>query len=65
MLVLTRKKEQKIKIGDGIVIKVLKVQGDQVSLGIEAPRTTPIVRYELIESDEKNESETLEPVATS
>ncbi|MCP5469978.1 MAG: carbon storage regulator [Chlamydiales bacterium] len=48
MLVLTRKREQKIRIGDNVVITVLKVQGDQVSIGIEAPRSLSIVREELV-----------------
>ena len=51
MLVLTRKSEQKIKIGNDIVITVLKVQGDQVSLGIEAPRDIKVVREELLKED--------------
>lgn len=51
MLVLTRKSEQKIRIGNNIVITVLKVQGDQVSIGIEAPKELQIVREELL-SDE-------------
>lgn len=50
MLVLTRKAEQKIRIGNDIVITVLKVQGDQVSIGIEAPKKKyKIVREELLE----------------
>jgi len=48
MLVLTRKAEQKILIGNDIVITVLKVQGDQVSIGIEAPKELQIVREELL-----------------
>ncbi len=48
MLVLTRKAEQKIRIGNNIVITVLKVQGDQVSIGIEAPKELQIVREELL-----------------
>lgn len=48
MLVLTRKTEQKIRIGKDIVITVLKVQGDYVSIGIEAPREMQIVREELL-----------------
>jgi carbon storage regulator len=54
MLVLTRKSTQKIRIGDKIVITVLKVQGDQVSLGIEAPRDTKIFREELLERAEES-----------
>jgi len=66
MLVLTRKKEQKICIGDNIVIKILKVQGDQVSIGIEAPRSLSIVRQELLEENEPTakqeaQAEALEP----
>lgn len=48
MLVLTRKSEQKIRIGNDIVITVLKIQGDQVSIGIEAPKELQIVREELL-----------------
>ncbi|NGX60888.1 MAG: hypothetical protein K940chlam9_00362 [Chlamydiae bacterium] len=53
MLVLTRKVEQKIRIGDDVVITVLKVQGEQVSIGIEAPRSKQIVREELLHKDQK------------
>ena len=57
MLVLTRKSEQKVVIGNKkkIVITVLKVQGDQVSLGCDADRETPIYRQELLkEIEEEN-----------
>ena len=53
MLVLTRKSEQKIIIGNNIVITVLKVHGDQVSIGIEAPRSTLIYREEIFKEIEK------------
>ncbi len=61
MLVLTRKSEEKIVIGKNqkIVITVLKIQGDKVSIGIEADKDTPIYRSELLlkERDrEKNAS---------
>lgn len=51
MLVLTRKTEQKIRIGKDIVITILRVQGDQVSIGLEAPKELPIVREELLHED--------------
>lgn len=51
MLVLTRKIEQKIRIGKDIVITILKVQGEQVSIGIDAPRHLEIVREELLYPD--------------
>lgn len=51
MLVLTRKSEEKITIGKDkkIIITILKIQGDKVSIGIEADKETPIFRNELIE----------------
>ncbi|WP_078378894.1 carbon storage regulator CsrA [Sutcliffiella halmapala] len=47
MLVLTRKTEEAIKIGDDIEIKVIAVSGDQVKLGIEAPKHVEIHRKEI------------------
>lgn len=53
MLVLTRKTEEKIVIGKNnqIVITILKIQGDKVSIGIEADKETPIYRFELLLKD--------------
>ncbi|MBS0623207.1 MAG: carbon storage regulator [Verrucomicrobia bacterium] len=61
MLVLTRKPEQKIKIGSDIIITVLKVQGDQVSIGIEAPKDQQIVRLELLDPNRKTNERTQTP----
>ena len=47
MLVLTRKLQEKIRIGDDITITVLKLKGKSVRLGIEAPSDVPVVRGEL------------------
>ncbi len=47
MLVLTRKHQEKIRIGDHIVITVLKTKGKTVRLGIEAPAEVPVLRGEL------------------
>ncbi len=47
MLVLTRKKDQSIIINDNIEITVLDVQGDQVRIGINAPRDVSIHRKEV------------------
>jgi carbon storage regulator CsrA len=47
MLVLTRKPQQQIKIGDDIVLTVLRVRGKQVQIGIEAPRNVRVLRGEV------------------
>ncbi|MBM7577748.1 carbon storage regulator CsrA [Jeotgalibacillus terrae] len=47
MLVLTRKTGEAIRIGDDIEITVLSVQGDQVKLGIDAPKHIDIHRKEI------------------
>ena len=47
MLVLTRKKDQTIVISDDIEITVLDIQGDQVRIGINAPRSVSIHRKEV------------------
>ncbi|MBM3998251.1 MAG: carbon storage regulator [Planctomycetes bacterium] len=47
MLVLSRKDHQRIRIGDSITITVLRIQGNQVRIGIEAPRETRVLRGEL------------------
>ncbi len=48
MLVLTRRKNQSIVIGDGITITVLEVKGDNIRLGISAPRDVQVFREELL-----------------
>jgi carbon storage regulator len=47
MLVLTRKLMEKLYIGDEICVTIVRVEGSQVRLGIEAPRQIPVVRAEL------------------
>lgn len=47
MLVLSRKKNEKIIINDSIVITVVDVRGDRVRIGIDAPRDVPIHREEV------------------
>lgn len=47
MLVLSRKVEQQIQIGEGIVITILQVKGNQVRVGIDAPRNVRVLRGEL------------------
>ncbi len=47
VLVLTRKSNQSIMIGDDIEISVLSVMGDKVRIGIQAPRDVPVFRTEV------------------
>jgi carbon storage regulator CsrA len=49
MLVLTRKLQEQIKIGDDVVITILQIRGKAVRIGIQAPRTMRVLRAELPE----------------
>lgn len=61
MLVLSRKVEDTIIIGDSVKIKVVQIKGNRIRLGIEAPSDVKILRGELapydIASDQKTDSE--------
>jgi len=57
VLVLTRKIEEQIKIGENIVIKILDVDGGSVSIGIDAPRDIVILRMEILEQVQKENIE--------
>jgi carbon storage regulator len=52
VLVLTRRINERIVIGDNIVVTVLEVHGDQVRLGIDAPREIKVFREEVILRDQ-------------
>lgn len=47
MLVLTRKRDESIIIGDDIRVTIVEVRGDQVKVGIDAPRAIPVHREEV------------------
>jgi len=53
MLVLSRKREEQIVIGDGIIVKVIEICGDRVKLGFIAPTTVPIARGEIYAAEKK------------
>lgn len=49
-MVLTRKKDEKIVIGDNITLMVIDIRGDKVRLGIDAPRDVPVHRQEVYDA---------------
>ncbi len=51
MLVLSRKESEKVLLGDDIVLTIVRLSGDRVRLGIEAPSEMLILRQELEDSD--------------
>ena len=50
MLVLSRRRDERIVINDNIVITVVDIRGDKVRLGIEAPADMPVHRHEVYEA---------------
>jgi len=61
MLVLTRKSGESLLLGDEIEIRIVRIDGDQVRIGIVAPRSVPIVRGELVEEVERETSAAVAP----
>ena len=47
MLVLSRKQNERIRVGDSVVVTVVRVSGDKVRIGIEAPPPVRVLRDEL------------------
>ena len=58
MLVLSRKLNQSIHIGDGISIRVVRIKGNSIQLGIDAPKDIHVVRSELLERDARQPAST-------
>jgi len=54
MLILTRRNEETIKIGDDISIKILNIKGGQVRVGVSAPKYIPVHREEVYHRQLKN-----------
>ena len=50
MLILSRKIDEKIKIGNDITITLIDVHGDQVKIGVEAPKNVKVFRQEVFDA---------------
>ncbi|MBV8198294.1 MAG: carbon storage regulator CsrA [Candidatus Eremiobacteraeota bacterium] len=55
MLVVTRRIDQSVTIGDDIRVVIVGVEGDHVRLGIDAPQKIPVHRTELLSRDRKSD----------
>lgn len=57
MLILTRKLGESIKIGDAIEVKIVAIEGEQIKIGIEAPREIDIYRKEIFEAIQRENNQ--------
>ena len=62
MLVLSRKKDERIIIGDQITVMVIEIRGDKVSLGIDAPKEVTVHREEVYEAIRREQQNNLSSV---
>jgi carbon storage regulator len=56
MLVLSRRPEEAIMIGDCIRVVIIEIRGDKVRLGIEAPKEVPVHRWEVYDAIKRETS---------
>ena len=54
MLVLSRKKNERIMIGDDIILMIVEIRGDKIKIGIEAPASVAVDREEVREAKLKD-----------
>lgn len=59
MLVLSRKRNETILIGENVAVTIIDIRGDKVRLGVEAPREISVYRQEVHESIKRNGAKTL------
>lgn len=64
MLALSRKKDESIIINNDIEITILEVKGDQVKIGVKAPKSVPVYRKEIYVQMEESNKEAAKSVST-
>lgn len=64
MLVLSRRESQRIRVGDSVVVTIVKIGGDKVRVGIEAPADVLVLRDELEAWDKPAPTDTAAAVTT-
>ena len=57
MLILSRKVDEKIKIGNDISIQIIGIAGDQVKIGVDAPKTVKVFRQEVYDDIQRQNKE--------
>lgn len=63
MLVLTRRPGESIRIGNDVIVTVLEVRGDQIRLGVDAPRSVKVHREEVYQEIERTNVEAIASAA--
>ena len=56
MLILTRRVNEKLMVGDDVTVTVLSISGNQVRIGVNAPRHVPVHREEIYDKVKRQES---------
>jgi carbon storage regulator len=56
MLILTRRANEKLMVGDDVTVTVLSISGNQVRIGVNAPRHVPVHREEIYEKVKRQKS---------
>ena len=63
MLILSRKVNEKIMIGDDISVSIIEIRGDQVRIGVDAPKTVKVFRQEVFDAIRAENKAALESAA--